>query len=288
MHLFKDQIHFLGHDINKNTIRPITRSLEFSSKFSDEIKVKKQLQRFLGCLNYIHDFFKDLGIIFKHIKQKIPTLLCLNLPHPNAKIIVETDASDIRFGGEMSSSSSSSKIDNKKPISQKRVPFPSRPNRFPPLESKLVTYNISSINTVSPFIKSPSLSPLGTQKTILSTKTPCIINPNIERIQILEDSHISKLNQGFHILTGHLFGHGQTFYSDPYKTREYYQTIFQQSSSICFTHRSNSSERTIDSSKAQILKVISPQDWSLNPHSEKILVGYPAYPNYSYYDYQEA
>lgn len=121
MHLFKNEIRFLGHDIVKNTIRPITRSLQFSTKFPDEIKDKKQLQRFLGCLNYIHDFFKDLWIIckplynrlkdnpepwtqkhtdiIKYIKQKVPTLPCLNLPHPDAKIIVETDASDIGFGG---------------------------------------------------------------------------------------------------------------------------------------------------------------------------------------------
>nr|KAJ0185557.1 hypothetical protein LSAT_V11C900487890 [Lactuca sativa] len=37
--------------------------------------------------------------IIKYIKQKVPTLPCLNLPHPNANIIVETDASDIGFGG---------------------------------------------------------------------------------------------------------------------------------------------------------------------------------------------
>lgn len=37
--------------------------------------------------------------IIKYIKQKVPILPCLNLPHPNANIIVETDASDIGFGG---------------------------------------------------------------------------------------------------------------------------------------------------------------------------------------------
>nr|KAJ0185598.1 hypothetical protein LSAT_V11C900485610 [Lactuca sativa] len=119
--LHEEDKYKTGHDIVKNTIRPITRSLQFSTKFPDEIKDKKQLQRFLGCLNYIHDFFKDLGIIckplynrlkdnpepwtqkhtdiIKYIKQKVPTLPCLNLPHPDAKIIVETDASDIGFGG---------------------------------------------------------------------------------------------------------------------------------------------------------------------------------------------
>nr|KAJ0213290.1 hypothetical protein LSAT_V11C400176380 [Lactuca sativa] len=172
----------------------------------------------------------------------------------------------------MSSSSSSSKTDDQKSISQKNVPFPPRPNRFSCLspenksvlftdvlqnkESKLVTSNISPIKTVSPFIKSPSSSPLETQRNFHSTKTPYIINPNIKRIQILEVSQISKLNQGFHILTDHLFGRGKTFYSNPYKTKEYYQTIRQEYSSICFTYRSTSSEGTIDYSKAQILKLM--------------------------------
>ena len=85
--------------------------------------MSQQLNRieFLGCLNYVHDFFKDLGIICKplyqrlkkkpepwtqehtkivqHIKEKVKYLPCLNIPQPNAHIIVETDASDLGFGG---------------------------------------------------------------------------------------------------------------------------------------------------------------------------------------------
>uniref|UniRef100_A0A251T983 Putative reverse transcriptase domain-containing protein n=1 Tax=Helianthus annuus TaxID=4232 RepID=A0A251T983_HELAN len=121
MSLFQTEIRFLGHNIIQGTIKPINRSLEFSNKFPNEIKDKKQLQRFLGCLNYIQDFFKDLGIIckplydrlkkntkpwtqehtniVKYIKDKIKCLPCLHIPHPNAKLIVETDASDLGFGG---------------------------------------------------------------------------------------------------------------------------------------------------------------------------------------------
>lgn len=119
--LFQTEVRFLGHNIIQGTIKPINRSLEFSNKFPDEIKDKRQLQRFLGCLNYVHDFFKDLGIIckplydrlkknpppwddnhtkiIKHIKEKIKYLPCLHIPNPNAKLIVDTDASDIGFGG---------------------------------------------------------------------------------------------------------------------------------------------------------------------------------------------
>ena len=55
--LFQTQIRFLGHDINKGTIKPIKRSLEFANKFPDEIKDKKLVKRFLECLNYIANFF---------------------------------------------------------------------------------------------------------------------------------------------------------------------------------------------------------------------------------------
>jgi len=77
------------------------------------------LQRFLGCLNYVLDFFPKLrqtcALLYKRlrknpspwtaahsqvvhqVKQHIKSLLCLGIPHPNAFMIVETDASDIGY-----------------------------------------------------------------------------------------------------------------------------------------------------------------------------------------------
>ena len=60
MLLFQTKIRVLGNDIYRGTIKPIQRSLTFADKFSDEIKGKTQLQRFLGCLNYVSDFFPHL------------------------------------------------------------------------------------------------------------------------------------------------------------------------------------------------------------------------------------
>ena len=60
MTLFQTKIRFLGHGIYQGTIKPIMRSLAFADKFADEIKDKKQLQRFLRCLNYVSDFFPNL------------------------------------------------------------------------------------------------------------------------------------------------------------------------------------------------------------------------------------
>ena len=62
MLLFRTKIRFLGRDIYQGTIKPIQRSLAFADKFSDEIKDKKQLQTFLGCLNYVSNFFPHLNI----------------------------------------------------------------------------------------------------------------------------------------------------------------------------------------------------------------------------------
>uniref|UniRef100_A0A7N0V791 Uncharacterized protein n=1 Tax=Kalanchoe fedtschenkoi TaxID=63787 RepID=A0A7N0V791_KALFE len=53
MLIFQSNIRFLGHDIAKGKIIPINRSIEFASKFPDEILEKQQFQRFLGSLNYI-------------------------------------------------------------------------------------------------------------------------------------------------------------------------------------------------------------------------------------------
>lgn len=58
--LFQNSINFLGYHIENQTITPIKRVIQFGEKFPDQITDKKQLQRFLGYLNYILIFFKDL------------------------------------------------------------------------------------------------------------------------------------------------------------------------------------------------------------------------------------
>jgi hypothetical protein len=50
---------------------PINRSLQFADKFPDEIKGKNQLQRFLGSLNYISDYYENLRIICKPLYQRL-------------------------------------------------------------------------------------------------------------------------------------------------------------------------------------------------------------------------
>lgn len=47
MQIFQTKIRFLRHNIHQGTITPVSRSIEFTNKFADEIKEKTQLQRFL-------------------------------------------------------------------------------------------------------------------------------------------------------------------------------------------------------------------------------------------------
>jgi len=115
------KVRFLGHEIWKGTITPIARSIEFAKKFPNEIKNKTQLQRFLGCLNYVADFIPEIRIVakplfnrlrknpkpwekehteaVKKIKTLVKTLPCLGIQNPEASLIVETDASEKGFGG---------------------------------------------------------------------------------------------------------------------------------------------------------------------------------------------
>ena len=69
--LFQTNIRFLGFDIYQGKIKPIQREIEFANKFPDEIKDKNQLQRFLGSLNYVADFYPNLRILIKPLFQRL-------------------------------------------------------------------------------------------------------------------------------------------------------------------------------------------------------------------------
>ena len=76
--LFQTKIRFLGHEIFQGKTKLIQRSIEFADKFPDEIKDKKQLQRFLGCLNYVSDYFKDFRMNLLILLRKIHLHTCMD------------------------------------------------------------------------------------------------------------------------------------------------------------------------------------------------------------------
>ena len=119
--LFQTNVRFLGYNIHRSTIQPIDHVIQFADKFPDQITEKPHLQRFLGSLNYVSEFYPHLRqqckplfdrlkdnppawstihtSIVKQIKIHVRTLPCLDIPTPNSFKIVETDASDIGYGG---------------------------------------------------------------------------------------------------------------------------------------------------------------------------------------------
>ena len=70
---------FLGFKINQGTLAPINRIISFAEKFPDELRDKKQLQRFLRCLNYVSDFYKNLVVNRKLLTDRLKKNLS-NIP----------------------------------------------------------------------------------------------------------------------------------------------------------------------------------------------------------------
>jgi uncharacterized membrane protein YhaH (DUF805 family) len=98
--LFQTRVRFLGHYICQGTVTPIERSLSFTNKFHVKITDKTQLQRFLGSLNYVLNYYPNISCLAKplhdrlkkdsvhwsdlhtsivrHIKQQVQTILLLH------------------------------------------------------------------------------------------------------------------------------------------------------------------------------------------------------------------
>ena len=118
--LFQTHVWFLGFDIHHGLIKRIDRAIQFVDKFPDQIPDKTQLQRFLGSLNYILDFYQNLWqqckplfdrlwtnpppwtpihtSVAQEIKKYVKTLPCLGIPLVNSFKIVQTNAFNIGYG----------------------------------------------------------------------------------------------------------------------------------------------------------------------------------------------
>ena len=72
--LFQTSVRFLGFDIHHGVIKPIDRAIQFANKFPDQILDKTQLQRFLGSLNYILDFYQNLRQQCKPLFDRLRTI----------------------------------------------------------------------------------------------------------------------------------------------------------------------------------------------------------------------
>lgn len=117
---FKTKISFLGFELFGGSFTPMGHSLEFVDKFPDVMLDKTQLQRFLGCLNYVSNFYEDCAAdrdllnkrtrknpppwtdahtsAVRKIKQKVKELPILHLYREDWVTEIYTDASDEGWG----------------------------------------------------------------------------------------------------------------------------------------------------------------------------------------------
>jgi len=76
--VFQTTVKFLGHTISNGQISLQKHALEFANKFPNVITNKNQLQRFLGCLNYVSNFYEDYAsdrrILNKRLKKNPPRM----------------------------------------------------------------------------------------------------------------------------------------------------------------------------------------------------------------------
>lgn len=77
--LSNTKIRFLGHEVYQGTIRLIQRSIKFDNKFLNKVKDKNQLQRFLGSLNHVSNFYLNLRKIVNSLLVDLRTTLILGL-----------------------------------------------------------------------------------------------------------------------------------------------------------------------------------------------------------------
>lgn len=69
--LFKNQIEFLGHEIDIGGIKMQTHICEKIIKNIEEINTRKELQAFLGILNQIREFIPNLAKILIPLNKKL-------------------------------------------------------------------------------------------------------------------------------------------------------------------------------------------------------------------------
>lgn len=176
-------------------------------------------------------------------------------------------------------------------ISQNRItPLSPFPRNQSPSQSPRAPYSaLARIPNIYPSQTSYSSVASSSNMPKNPNKPESKVNPNRQIIKILEPEEEEKLNQDYGSLIKYIYPRNSHFYTTDHQTREYYETILIESKSIELVHTPDTNNpAVIGSSKVKILNVLSLEDWGDHPYVNKVLVSFPEYPGYNYYDYQEA
>ncbi|KAL5861837.1 hypothetical protein ACOSQ4_003133 [Xanthoceras sorbifolium] len=248
--------------------RMLIKAIVFAEKFPDDITNKQQLQRFLGSLNYLADFYKDLAKdgkpLFARLKKnpgswteactkavqriisKAKELPCLAIPHPDAFKIVKTDASEYSYG-----------------VNSFRAPKRTHEAASPSC-TKRVSIDSASSN-------------------------PKRMDDGYKRITRTLASFIEAEHWGSDLeliaqiyLCDHL-----SLSIDSQKSRRWFETILMETgcARITYYYKSN---KSISYSKMIILDVFSHQDWGDNLFSKKFKDSRVNPNSYNFFDYVQA
>ncbi|GJU19895.1 enzymatic polyprotein [Tanacetum coccineum] len=233
--------------------------------------------------------------IVKNIKDRIKELPCLNIPHPEANLIVETDASDIGYGGMnpdkriviprpilLSPSSPRTQTQNRFTPLIPTYSSVSRPRNRPPYSPLAHLQGIPP--TISPYNRSPtSVSlPVRPKYPSINTEVQFHTNHHKQTIKILEPFEEQKLNQGFPVLLEYLWPKNTNFYTNDFQNREYYKMILIDTGSIQVKHNFDPNDpKVIKFSKVKINKILSPEDWGNRAFTIKVLSKFPEWPGSS-------
>ncbi|KAL5776920.1 hypothetical protein ACOSP7_009846 [Xanthoceras sorbifolium] len=234
-------------------------AIVFAEKFLDKIKDNQQLQRFLGSLNYLADFYKDLAKDAKpllarlkknpipwteactkavqRIKMKAKELPCLAIPHLDAFKIVEIDASKYGYRGIL-----------KQELSTKRITTDSASSNLKRMDDgyKRTTRLLASFIEAEHWGSDPKLV---AQIYMRDRQSPTI---------------------------------------DSLKIRRWFETILIETGCACITHYYKSNN-TISYSKLIILDVFSHQEWGENLFREQKFKDPRVGPNsYHFFDYVQS
>ena len=122
INLFKNQIELLGLELENGQVKLQERIVQKINNFSDKLEDLKTLQSFLGLLNYARSYIKNISQLVRplysktkntrqkyfnqediklvqKIKKLVKNLPTLHLPLENEYKIIQTDTSQIGWGG---------------------------------------------------------------------------------------------------------------------------------------------------------------------------------------------
>ncbi|CAL9010817.1 unnamed protein product [Prunus brigantina] len=209
--------------------------------------------------------------IVKQIKSHVKTLPCLGIPTTDSFKIVETDASDIGYGGILKQKSESTPSEQLVRFHSGSTVTPTRPN-----------YQSALVSSYDPFQLPPTATPMSSQ--FFPKSSPYVLK-NTANLFILEP-HIHKSMSPAQIAEHHFPTNFHYLPHSPYKSLKFYREILHETKSVEIKPIRDKTDPTkIICHSLYIHRVLSQKDWGPRPHELRTL---PSKFQYNYADYVEA